>query len=308
MCQAFATRQQRRILGIVEGMEMREQDAFSERAIASLELRVPLLRAQWQAARPFPYLVIEDFLPHSDAERVMESYPSIDADKWAHSTYSHQRKKFTLREGFPEPVGHFFDFAASPRFLQIVSEITGIPSLLSDPELVGGGLHQIVNGGFLDVHVDFNFHPTTHLHRRLNLLVYMNKQWKPEYEGRLEFWDMREKRQVASISPDFNRAVIFETSEISYHGHPVPLASPPDVTRKSLATYYYTREPPGGGAASEHNTIYEQTTGARGYVKTLSSSLEAVKERASSGGALSLLKHMARKVSRRLRGLPPANG
>ncbi len=89
--------------------------------------------------------------------------------------------------------------------MDLVSDIVGIAGLLHDPALVGGGLHQILPGGFLDVHTDYNFHPQTKLHRRLNLLLYMNKDWKREYEGYLELWDMDAKKQIEDIAPAFNR-------------------------------------------------------------------------------------------------------
>lgn len=169
----------------------------------------------------------------------------------------------------------------SDEFKNLISSICNIPQLISDPELVGGGLHQIMNGGYLDVHVDYNFHPQTKLHRRLNLLLYLNKDWKQEYEGYLELWDMDAKKQLDAIAPIFNRAVIFETNEISYHGHPRPLNMPPDVMRKSLAVYYYSKEREESEVAIEHNTIYRQTTGLKGYVKTSLSALVALDERAS---------------------------
>ena len=182
----------------------------------------------------------DDFLPPDLAETVLTAYPTPNVETWDRTTYTHLRKKFTLTKNFPTPIDELFAWTASARFLELVSEVTGIPRLLADPVLLGGGLHQIARGGFLDVHVDFNFHPRTKLHRRLNLLLYMNRDWKPEYQGYLELWDMRERRLLEAISPDFNRLVLFETNEVSFHGHPQLLETPPGLTRKSLAVYYYT--------------------------------------------------------------------
>jgi hypothetical protein len=276
--------------------------------LSALRARLPELRRQWSAPeKPFPYVVIDDFLPAGWVEEILATYPLPDIPGWDTTTYTHQRKKFTRVSGFPTPIADFFAFTASEELRLLVGEVTGIADLLDDQELVGGGLHQILRGGFLDVHVDYNFHPTTKLHRRLNLLLYLNRDWKPEYEGCLELWDLPAKRQIEHIAPLLNRAVMFETSEVSYHGHPAPLNCPPNVTRKSLAVYYYTRERPPATIAPEHNTLYRQTTGARGYVKTVKSSTVATMERTGTLGLRGLGRALARKAYRLARGLPPEN-
>ena len=118
-----------------------------------------------------------------------------------------------------------------------------IPNLLADPELVGGGMHQTGPRGHLDVHIDFNFIPERSLHRRLNILVYFNKDWKREWGGEIELWDEHVKTCVHSFSPLFNRCVVFETNEVSYHGV-TAVKCPEDRSRKSFAAYYYTKEAP----------------------------------------------------------------
>ena len=280
---------------------------WQDDALARFQSRVNDFRSQWRAGTPFPYFVTDDFLPPELAESVLSSYPTPNVGTWDGTTYTHQRKKFTLTKDFPHPIDEVFAWTASAGFRAVVSQVTGIPRLLADATLLGGGLHQIANGGFLDVHVDFNFHPKTKLHRRLNLLLYMNRDWKSEYQGSLELWDMRERRLIESIAPIFNRLVVFETNEVSFHGHPRPLKTPPGVTRKSLAVYYYTKERDGSAIAPEHNTLYRQTTGAAGYAKTLTSSLEAAIERAHDNGVGEMARHVARKISRRIQGKPPEN-
>jgi hypothetical protein len=78
------------------------------------------------------------------------------------------------------------------------------------------------------------------MRRALNILVYFNPDWKPQYNGSLELWDAQMKNCVKAVSPDFNRCVIFLTSETSFHGLPKPLTVPPGIARRSLAAYYYT--------------------------------------------------------------------
>ena len=268
---------------------------------------MPALRAQWQSQKPFRYLVVDDFLDPIFADAILGAYPQPDPSLWDGTTYAHQRRKFVLTRDFPGPIREFFEMTASRRCRDLFSDLTRIPNLVADPELVGGGLHQTAWGGFLDVHVDFNLHPRTKLHRRLNLLVYMNKNWRPEFEGHLELWDMKEKRQLEHVPPLFNRAVLFETNEISFHGHPKPLATPAGIMRRSLAIYYYTQQREAADVAVEHNTIYKQTTGPQGYVKTLISSGQAAVERLLTGGVRKLGRDLLRKSYRKLQGLPPEN-
>jgi hypothetical protein len=278
-----------------------------ELSIERLRGRAAQLGTEWSAKKPFRYLVIDEFLEPAFAEELLAVYPQPSGDFWDHTTYIHQRRKFSLTKNFPGPIQEFFDLTAAPQFRQLIGEITGIDELIDDPELLGGGLHQIAAGGFLDVHVDYNFHPKTKLHRRLNLLLYMNKEWQPEYEGYLELWDMQSSRRLENIAPLFNRAVIFETNEISYHGHPQPLSTAPGVTRKSLAIYYYTRTRAAESVAPEHNTIYRQTTGLRGYVKTSVAASKAAAERTREQGVSGLGKNLLHKAYRRIKKLPPEN-
>lgn len=269
--------------------------------------RLGEIQTAWDAAKPFRYVVIDDFLTEEFAEEILAAYPTPTGGAWEDTSYIHQRKKLTLNKDFPAPIDDFFRMTESEEFRNLVSSICRIPDLIADPNLTGGGLHQIMNGGYLDVHVDYNFHPRTKEHRRLNLLLYLNKDWKREYEGYLEFWDMQAKRQIENIAPAFNRAVIFETNEISYHGHPQKLNLPPEVTRKSLAVYYYTKEREEIETALEHNTIFKQTTGLSGYVKTSLSALATLGERTSSQDKKELLESLSKRLYRKIKGLPPEN-
>src|SRR5581483_6543461 len=112
--------------------------------------------------------------------------------------------------------------------------------LIPDPYFTGGGLHQIERGGYLKIHADFDRHEKLGLQRRLNVLVYLNRDWDESYGGALELWDRAMTHPVVRVLPVFNRCVVFSTTDQSYHGHPEPLTCPPDRRRRSLALYYYT--------------------------------------------------------------------
>ena len=141
--------------------------------------------------------------------------------------------------------------------------MTGIQDLISDPYFRGGGLHNISRGGKLGVHIDFNKHQKYNLDRRLNLLLYLNKDWEEEFGGHIELWDSGMKQCIKKILPIFNRMVIFNTTETSFHGHPEPLNCPADRSRKSLALYYYTIGQHGDDASPTHSTLFRTRPGKK---------------------------------------------
>ncbi len=247
-----------------------------------LRARTDEIRTAFRSQRPFHWTMFEGFFKPDKAEEVYNSYPAIGEGTWDGTTYIDQKNKFSKTVFEPGSVmDRAFQELNSPELLGWLEEISGIEGLEGDPKLFGGGLHQSITGAFLNVHVDYNFHPDTKHHRRLNVLVYMNKDWKDEYEGHLELWDLTgsEKRLLGKVAPLFNRCAMFETNEISFHGHPKPLRTPPGVNRKSLATYYYTATRPEGEVAAEHNTVYVNTEGVGGQVKRFSSGVKAFLER-----------------------------
>jgi len=131
----------------------------------------------------------------------------------------------------------------SEAFVAWLREQTGIQNLMPDDSLEGGGLHQSKRGGFLNIHADFTVHPhKRNWRRRVNLLVYLNENWLPEYRGELELWERDMSACSQKILPVFNRAAIFNTDEDSYHGLPDPIQCPENMTRKSIALYYFTEE------------------------------------------------------------------
>ena len=153
----------------------------------------------------------------------------------------------------------------SEPFLEFLQILTGIQEpLISDPYFVGAGQHEIKKGGLLKVHADFNKHPTLHLDRRINVLVYLNKDWKEEYGGCFELWNEDMSKCGKKILPYFNRIAIFNTTDFSYHGHPDPLNCPEDRSRKSLALYYYSNGRPNHEinlGLENHSTLFKPRQG-----------------------------------------------
>jgi hypothetical protein len=142
-------------------------------------------------------------------------------------------------------------------FTFILSQLTGIDDLIVDAQMLGGGVHLVKPGGLLRVHADFRRHLSYNLERRLNLLFYVNDDWKDEYGGHLELWDQSMARCERRVLPSANRCVVFNTSDKSYHGHPRPLTSPDGVLRRSIALYFYTVEPGAEVDPRKHATNWQ---------------------------------------------------
>lgn len=217
-------------------------------------------RASYCQAVPFPHGVFDDFLPIKSAQRLAESFPGPEQDlAWQKFSVSGFEVKLASNaiERLPEPIGSaLLQFNSGP-FIQFLEKLTGIEHLVADPHLVGGGVHLIGNGGHLGVHADFNWHPGIEAHRRINFLLYLNQDWRPEYHGDLELWSTDAQRMVKSVAPVFNRAVIFNTRSDTFHGHPLPLSTPPGVYRRSLALYYYSSQRPDDELMEPHSTRYK---------------------------------------------------
>lgn len=224
------------------------------------ELDLDALKVKVQNAPSFPHFCIENFLEESFANEVHDSFPSYsEAEKLGKSFSTVNEKKktqITDSNKFPPAIYRLYEILTSKDFVNMVSEMMGIENLIADPNMSGGGIHETNSGGHLDVHVDFNYNEELKLHRRVNILIYFNKDWREEYGGYLDLWDKDVKNCQGSFAPLFNRAAGFATSEISWHGV-TPITCPLDRMRKSFAVYYYTKEAPPGWDGVKHSTIFK---------------------------------------------------
>ena len=199
------------------------------------------LAEDYRKATPFPHLVIDDFLPQAQINAFLKEFPSADAS----ARQSRDRNQEKNKRGYhPDKLSPllrklFYAFNARP-FIKLIENITGINGLIPDPHFLGGGLHEIGQGGHLSVHADFNHHKPLNLERRVNVLIYLNEHWREAFGGQLELWPEDMTAAATKITPLLNRCVIFATTQNSLHGHPVPVAHPEGATRKSIALYYYT--------------------------------------------------------------------
>ncbi len=200
-------------------------------------------RDEFASAKPFPHIVIDDFLPRETADRVVAEFDETDAGWDCYYHYNERKMALTHTSAMRDHTQVMVSALQSRRFIAFIEQLTGLERLVSDPDLDGAGLHRVLPGGFLHVHSDFLAHSTRrNWSRQINLLIYLNRDWNPEWNGAIEFWDTEVSSCVRSIEPAFNRCVMFRTDETSFHGHPRKLACPPGTDRKSLALYYFREE------------------------------------------------------------------
>lgn len=251
-------------------------------------------REAYAKAKPFPHVVIDNFLPPRALKSIADEFPAPAQIDWTRFDNPAELKLATKRENqMGERTRLLMHQFNSSCFLGFLEALSGICGLIPDPHFWGGGLHQIQRGGFLKVHADFNRHPHLALDRRINVLLYLNEDWKEEYGGHLELWTADMTKCGARILPVFNRCVVFSTTDYSFHGHPDPLTCPLGVARRSIALYYYSNGRPQEELSGSHNTLFRQRPG-----EVFLPDLQSLPQSPSRKGLFSLLRTRG-KVTRK---------
>jgi 2OG-Fe(II) oxygenase superfamily len=231
---------------------------------ASVLERADQYREAFVSALPFKHVVIEDFFDPAFARQLLDEFPSFDpALAQSESGQTGGKAVQTNIRSISPAYQRLYETIAGRPFLDVVSRLSGIPDLLLDPKMYGGGTHENLHGQELDPHVDFNYDESVQLHRRLNLIVYLNPEWRTEWGGAIEIHSNPRKpfeNRIEAYDPLFNRCVMFETNEYSWHGFP-KINLPEDkrhLSRKSISIYLYTRERPAQEVVPMHGTFYVQ--------------------------------------------------
>ena len=205
---------------------------------------------------PFKHCVIDDFFDNSLAKELLDSFPPLNDEIWEKTNDEEievkYRTNFTSEFEVPDGIIKAFRIFNSSTFLKAISEVFGISKLLPDPYYSGGGLNVTEKGGLLDVHVDGNYHDASGLNRRINVILYLNPGWKEGWGGDFGLYNEDGTELIKKVAPIFNRLVIFDTHDQSFHGLPDPLNFPDGENRKSIILYYYTKD----GRPDEQN-IYK---------------------------------------------------
>lgn len=238
---------------------------------------VALHHAQsYKSALPFPHIVLHDVFNSHFLNEILDDFPDLSKK----DTVSHnnaKEKKFGSRgeRYFGDKTKLFMNYLNSEPFLRFLQLLTGIEEpLIPDPYFSGGGQHEIKPGGLLKIHADFNKHPKLKLDRRINVLIYLNKNWEESYGGHFELWNKDMTKCEKRILPTFNTIAIFSTTDYSYHGHPDPLTCPEDMSRKSLALYYFSNGRPSheiNSKLKEHSTLFKERIGNKADKRAFSS-------------------------------------
>lgn len=222
------------------------------------------LKESYRKAEPFPHVVINDLFKDSALDACLNEIPDSEKDlnlNWNTFADPTLQVKKSL-DGRTQDLSRFpntfkiLQSLNSYEFVKFLRDLLDIPDLMSDSTYRGAGIHEISRGGKLGVHVDFSKY--MNFWRRANCLLYLNKDWKDEYEGHLQLFDKSVRdggKCIKKVAPSYNSLIIFGTSKNSWHGHPTPLNTPPGVKRRSLATYYYAPTP--GEDTVEHGTIFK---------------------------------------------------
>ena len=201
------------------------------------------LNQAYVSASPFPSIMIDNFLPDELAEQILAHFGPKKVIGGLNAFYDRAQER--LKSSYhPDTLDDFartvFYAFNSRLFIKVIENITGISGLIPDPYYLGAGFHEIQNGGHLSIHADFNHHKMMNLERRVNVLIYLNKDWREEYGGQIELWEKDMKTAMQSYDPTFNRCLMFNTTSNSLHGNPRTVNNPNGVSRKSIALYYYT--------------------------------------------------------------------
>lgn len=245
---------------------------------------------QYQSGQPYHHICIDNFLPMEVIEAVRADLKSLPEAEHSFDADQERFKSQYNPDRLPDYTRRLFQTFNSRAFILFLEEMTGIKGLIPDPYFVGAGIHKTLTGGHLDIHADFNLHPHMKVERRLNVLIYLNPEWKAEYGGSFEIWEKDMSRQVASFAPTENRMCCFSTGSDTFHGNPEPVNHPDGLPRQSIALYYYTAT--WSDARRAHSTLFKPRPGSSDESEARAKRHAALKE--------ALPPYLFRKVIRRL--------
>jgi Rps23 Pro-64 3,4-dihydroxylase Tpa1-like proline 4-hydroxylase len=201
----------------------------------------------YKTSKPFNFSVIDNFLMEDQIVKSLADVKQLETSKADYKFFdgNWELNKYAFQTNLGINLISLFEYLVGNEFINYLEKLTGITGIIrNDLKLKGAGVHRILKDGFLKVHTDFNTYESEkygRLDRRINLLIYLNPNWKDEYNGHLLLCDRFSQKINYKIAPLLNRCVIFNTTKNSLHGHPKPLNVPDNICRESIAVYYYTK-------------------------------------------------------------------
>jgi hypothetical protein len=244
---------------ILRPLDLTILNIFDDDKYAALAYHNSLL---YKSNKPFPHIVFDNFLPSTTAHTLSAEYPKVREQKSPFKYHNHQNaSRYFLEDSryFSDSLKLFSMAISSRSFLLFLETLTGAKALIPDPYFMGGGAMMTGAKGFLNIHIDFNWHQKLQAWRRCNVLFYLTEDWSDEYLGELELWSTDGRNKEKSIKPIFNRVVIFDTTSQSYHGQPSKINTPKDVFRNVFSAFYYSTEKNEKIDSKPHFTKYNTT-------------------------------------------------
>ncbi len=216
---------------------------------------------EYQSGEPYHHICIDNFLPEPVISNVRADLALLPDETEGSFSRSQENLKFQYSpERLPSFSKNLFYAFNSRPFILFLEEMTGIKGLIPDPYFIGAGVHKTLNGGHLDIHADFNLHKQMKVERRLNVLIYLNPEWKEDWGGSFEIWNMEMTKKMSSFVPTYNRMVCFSTGSDTFHGNPEPVNHPDGEPRQSIALYYYTAT--WDDTRKAHTTLFKPRPGS----------------------------------------------
>ncbi|MGA8248737.1 MAG: 2OG-Fe(II) oxygenase [Nocardioides sp.] len=236
--------------------------------LARLRSDLDVSAKEYAAAEPFPHIVIDGVLRAEAFAAAVTDFPGIHDEFWKGYLHVNETKYCNVHpDTWADSLRQIARELTSPEFVAYLEELTGIQRLIPDWSMDGGGLHQTLRGGHLNIHADFTTHHVhEHWARRVNILLYLNDEWHDDWGGQLELWDGDMTACVDRVTPAGNRMLVFTTSFDSFHGHPDGLTCPPDQARRSMALYYFTEEEAPVRRATHYRARPEEGTARRAAI------------------------------------------
>jgi len=220
------------------------------------------LHKEFINAEPFSHIVIDHFLEKASAHSLLQEikeneehyFPKGDSPR--DTAVKHKKRCASDYRTFQPLVKAFIDQTRSTEMTDFLRDITGIADLEADPYLFGGGIHRTSMEGRLAIHADYNIHPFTKKHRRLNAILYLNPNWTEGDNGQCELWDKTMTQCKKKIAPIMNRLLLFRVTDDGFHGHPEPWLS--EDPRYSIALYYFTADRPEEEKSKGHMALWKK--------------------------------------------------
>ncbi|MCC0178185.1 2OG-Fe(II) oxygenase [Waterburya agarophytonicola K14] len=217
--------------------------AFSQ-ALNKLQNRSASLRQSYKSAKPYPHVVIDNLFAPELLDRLVADFPKQENRNWLVWDTKHELKTTSKGiNGLSLFTQMFCLWLNSQDVISTIESIVDIDNLVGDPLFHGAGLHEMYRDGWLEMHADYTKHFSLPLMRRINILIYLNRDWDTSWGGELKLQNPENKQDSISYPPNFNRTIIFPTTAKTLHGVPNHLACPLNCSRKLLSIYYWTPVP-----------------------------------------------------------------